>query len=70
MYSDQLILQGKNGVKYLEQWGPYAVIVNRRLYEQGRAYKYALVNIAKHRVDGVYRSRAHAASKARQRYAI
>jgi hypothetical protein len=70
MYSDHLILRGKNGVKWLDQWGPYAVIVNRRLYELGRAGKYALVNIDKHWVDGVYRSRAHAVTKARRRFVL
>lgn len=67
MYSDRLVLKGKKGVKWLEQWGPFAVIVNRKLYEQGRAGKYALINVDRHWVDGVYRSRAHASSKARQR---
>ena len=57
-------------MKWLEQWGPYAVIVNRRLYELGRVGKYTLVNVEKHWVDGVYRSRAHAATKARQRCAV
>lgn len=70
MYSDQLILKDKNGVKWLDQWGPYAVIVNRKLYEQGKAGKYTLVNVDRHWVDGVYRSRAHALTKARQRFAL
>ncbi len=70
MYSDHLVLQGKTGVKWLERRGPYAVIVNRRLYEEGKAGKYAVVNVEKHWVYGVYVSRTHAASRVLQPLAL
>jgi len=68
MFSDQLVLQGKLGVKRLDQWGPYAVIVNKRLFEKGKAEKYTLVNVEERWVDSVHHSRAEAANEARQRY--
>lgn len=69
MFSDHLILQGKRGVKRLDQWGPYAVIVNRRLYEGGQAHKYSVVNIEEQWVSNVYYSRETAAYEALTRYA-
>lgn len=67
MYSDQLSLQGKRGVKRLEQWGAYTVIVNKRLFEAGKAGKYTLVNMQEQWVESVYFSHALAASEARRR---
>jgi len=67
MFSAQLSLQGKHGVKSLEHWGPYTVIVNKRLFEAGKAGKYALVNVNECWVESVYFSHALAASEARRR---
>jgi hypothetical protein len=67
MFSDHLDLQGKRGVKELEQWGAYAVIVNKRLYEAGHAGKYTLVNVKERWVDSVHPNQAQAAREARQR---
>ena len=69
MFSDHLVLQGKPGVKRLDEWGPYAVIVNKRLFEQGEAKKYALVNVQELWVESVHPTRGQAARRARQRYA-
>jgi hypothetical protein len=66
MYSDQLVLEGKQGVRKLDQSGPYAVIVNRTLYEQGRAGKFAVVNAQQRWVDSVHGNQATAARQARQ----
>jgi len=68
MFSDQLVLQGKIGVERLDHWGPYTVIVNRTLYEQGTAGKYTVVNAKELWIDSVHRSRAAAANEARQLY--
>lgn len=67
MFSDQLSLQDKRGVKHLEHWGAYTVIVNKRLFESGKAGKYVLVNLKEHWVESVYFSHAQAASEARRR---
>jgi len=67
MFSDQVSLQGKPGVKRLEHWGAYTVIVNKRLFEKGKAGKYALVNVKERWVESVYFSHALAASEARRR---
>jgi hypothetical protein len=68
MFSDHLVLQGKTGVKRLDEWGPYAVIVNKRLFEQGEAKKYALVNVQELWVASVHPTRGQAARRARQRH--
>ncbi len=68
MFSPQLVLQGKPGVQRLDQWGPYAVIVNKRLYEQGQANNYTVVNVKESWVDSVYHSRTAAAGEAHQLY--
>lgn len=66
MYSDQLNLHGKQGVKRLGQWGAYAVIVNKALYERGQAGKFAVVNVRDAWVDNVFYSRPAATNEAQQ----
>ncbi len=68
MFSDHLVLQGKRGVKQLDHWGPYAVIVNKRLFEAGKADKYTVVNTEERWVDSVHHSRTEAAGEARTRF--
>jgi len=51
MFSDHLVLQGKDGVKWLNQEGPYAVIVNKTLYAWGKAGKFTVVNVSEAWVD-------------------
>ena len=68
MFSDHLVLQGKNGVKWLNQEGPYAVIVNKTLYAWGKAGKFTVVNVSEAWVDSVYRSLDEAVVVARQLY--
>lgn len=67
MFSDHLILKGKRGVKQLDKSGPYAVIVNKRLYDRGQAGKYTVVNVKERWVDSVHHSRTEAINEARQR---
>jgi hypothetical protein len=67
MLTDQVRLQGKSGVKRLEHWGAYTVIVNKQLFEAGKAGKYALVNVKECWVESVYFSHALAATEARRR---
>ena len=69
MISDHLELQGKRGVRRLDEWGPYAVIVNRQRFEQGEARKFALVNVQEQSVESVHPSRGQAARQARKRNA-
>ena len=70
MFSDQLSLQDKRGVKRLEQSGAYIVIVNKRLFEAGKAGKYALVNVKERWVESVYFSHSQAANEARRRSSL
>ncbi len=68
MFSDQLVLRGKNGIKRLDQEGPYAVIVNKTLYDWGKADKFTVVNVKEEWVDSVHYSLDDAIAEARQRY--
>lgn len=64
MFSDHLTLQGKDGVKRLSQAGPYMVIANKQLYEQGKAGKFTVVNVPEAWVDSVHPSLNEAAARA------
>jgi hypothetical protein len=64
MFSDHLELRGKTGVERLNQWGPYAVIVNKALHHQGQAGKYTVVNVKEQWVDSVHPSPLAAANQA------
>ena len=65
MYSDKCDLRGKTGIQRLERVGPYSVIANRRLHEQGRSHRFAVVNEREAWVDSVHPTpdRAMAAAK-------
>lgn len=44
----------KAGIIRLEQFGAYVVIANRRLYEKGRASRFAVANATEAWVDSVF----------------
>lgn len=44
----------KPGVKRLEQVGPYAVIANRKLYNDGKSTRFAVINTRNKFVDSVH----------------
>ncbi len=54
MYARNCDLKGKRGIEELDRAGSYAIIVNRRLYDQGQAGKFAVVNEQQAWVDSVY----------------
>jgi hypothetical protein len=60
MFSIRCILEGKRGIKELDNAGVYAIITNRTLVTRGEAHKFVLVNNRKSWVDSVYRSNAEA----------
>jgi hypothetical protein len=55
MYSEKCVVENKSGIEELDHRGPYAVITNRRLYDHGKAHRYALINIREAWIDSVYR---------------
>ncbi len=65
MYARNCNLRGKRGIEELDHAGPYAIIVNRRLYHRGLARKFALVNEQQAWVDSVYRNYGRARSMLR-----
>jgi hypothetical protein len=60
MFSSRCILEGKRGIKELDNAGAYAIITNRTLLNRGEAHKFVLVNNRKSWVDSVYQSNAEA----------
>jgi hypothetical protein len=60
MFASRCVLEGKRGIKELDNAGVYAIITNRTLVNRGEAHKFVLVNTRKLWVDSVYRSNAEA----------
>jgi len=54
MYTEQCNLEGKPGIAWLAQQGPYAVIGNKALYEQGEISRFAVVHTRGCFVDSVH----------------
>ncbi len=65
MYAQKCNLRDKRGIEELDRAGPYAIIVNRRLYDHGQASKFAVVNEQKAWVDSVYHNYGRAQSTLR-----
>ncbi len=65
MYAQHCDLRNKRGIEELDRAGPYAIIVNRRLYDQGQAGKFAVVNEQKAWVDSVFHNYRRARSTLR-----
>jgi hypothetical protein len=65
MYSEKCELRGKSGIQRLDRAGPYSVIANRTLHEQGRSRRFAVVNEPEAWVDSVHTTmeRARAAAQ-------
>ena len=55
----------KPGVKQLDHMGTCAVIANKRLYEQGKVHRFAVVNTREHWVDNFYTTHQSAISRTR-----
>ncbi|HET7011506.1 MAG TPA: hypothetical protein VFI11_12095 [Anaerolineales bacterium] len=64
MYAEKCDLRGKRGVQRLERIGPYSVIANRALHEEGKSSRFAVVNEPEAWVDSVHPSEARAISTA------
>ncbi len=62
MYTEQCNLEGKAGIAWLAQKGPYAVIGNKALYERGAISRFAVVYTAGCSVDSIYGSQKAAAA--------
>jgi hypothetical protein len=69
MYTDRCVLEGKTGIAWLDQKGPYAVIANKTLQRRGDLSRYTVVNTKARFVDSVYSSRQAAASYIQQKAA-
>jgi hypothetical protein len=54
MRTRECVLKGKSGVEELERVGAFAVIANRKLYRNGRAQKFAVVNKRQSMLNRVY----------------
>ncbi|MGH2620249.1 MAG: hypothetical protein ACRDHG_06715 [Anaerolineales bacterium] len=52
----------KAGIIRLEEVGAYVVIANKKLYDLGRAGRFAVANAREHWVDSVHSTRAEALS--------
>ena len=65
MYARNCDLKDKRGIEELDRAGPYAIIVNRRLYDRGQASKFAVVNEQQAWVDSVYHNYRRARSTLR-----
>lgn len=65
MYARNCDLRGKRGIEELDRAGPFAIIVNRRLYDQGQASRFAVVNEQQAWVDSVYQNYGGARSTLR-----
>jgi hypothetical protein len=65
MYSEKCDLRGRRGIERLERQGPYTVIANKVLYEEGRSSRFTVVNEREAWVDSVHPTpdRAMAAAK-------
>ncbi len=65
MYARKCDLRDKRGIEELDHAGPYAIIVNRRLYSRGQARKFAVVNEQQAWVDSVFHNYGRARSMLR-----
>ena len=65
MYARKCDLRDKHGIEELDRAGPYAIIVNRRLYSRGQAGKFAVVNEQQAWVDSVHHNYGRARSTLR-----
>ena len=67
MYADRCVLEGKRGITWLARKEPFAVIVNKALYERGDTSRFAVVNTSVCFVDSIYSSQKAAASYIRKK---
>jgi hypothetical protein len=67
MYTEHCDLKGKPGVAWLETKEPYAVIVNKALFERGKMSRYAVVHTSECFVDSIYDSRKAAAAQLKKK---
>jgi len=54
MGTRKCVLKGKPGVKELRHVGAFAVITNRKLYQDGKAQKFAVVNKRQSELNRIY----------------
>ncbi len=47
-------LQGRRGIQWLDRFGPYAVVTNKKLHFVGRASKFVVVNPRERLVASVH----------------
>ena len=55
----------KPGVKHLNQTGDFAVIANKKLYDSGKAHRYAVVNAHEQWLESIHPSYRQALSHSR-----
>ncbi len=54
MFAQKCVINGKPGIKDLNDQGAYSVITNKTLFDHGKARKFAIVNRQKAWVESVY----------------
>ncbi len=65
-FSDQCKVQGRPGIKRLDQIGTFLVIANRNRFEKGDSHRFAVVNELEKWVDSVHGSHRAALKRARK----
>ncbi len=63
-FSDSCKLQGRSGIKRLDQIGTYLVIANKTLFDEGSSHRFAVVNELENWVDSVHGSHRSALKRA------
>ncbi len=65
-FSEQCKVQGRPGIKRLEQIGTYLVIANRTRFDEGVSHRFAVVNELEKWVDSVHGSYRAALKRAQK----
>ncbi len=64
-FSNQCSVQGRAGIKRLDQIGTYLVIANRTRFDEGDPHRFTVVNELEKWVDSVHGSHRAALKRAR-----
>ncbi len=65
-FSDSCKLQGRPGIKRLDQIGAYLVIANQKLFDEGSSHRFTVVNELEKWVDSVHGSHRSALKRAKK----
>ncbi len=65
-FSERCKLQGRSGIKRLDQIGTYLIIANKTLFDEGVSHRFAVVHELEKWVDSVHGSHRSALKHARK----